>query len=500
MAIKDIFQRPFILVKGKFTREAKMRIGIVGGIAILGVLSSLSFHSSDLWKGREYFKEQSGVITENKGDPIGFDDIRRQMSVASAEISKNYGDKGLVIILPSDPKADYFRVNFKNELDERYPKYDHGDGVGELASHLNLTTLLGHQMTGLSKEDLDVLIDRSHFVSPNGTTANIVRVENGDHRLVFMRPESPTNFTRSEKRNVPFDIDFDTLNEWGFFHEMTHARDVVLNIRDYEDTTKLYGVNIGNDAGVLIGEAVADVGAGMIALKATGNTDTFQYLIKPMRYALGSDKLHQTQHIAISVMANVSLDDVKNKSDAELMTMAQQRVDSFVTSDLEGYKKEAPGSKATDVVDYLRGLRGSDANKTNNAMAIESSIQHLTYQGKMSENRKDLIKVIEKHIEKYDDMKMKSALGVAKLRGSEESQGFDVKAFSSEMKFSVDWSAHDRQAVNSEKLKSYYLEKTSNRLGFDANSIAPNVAGAHAQILNEKSQALKQKTSDFNLR
>jgi hypothetical protein len=421
---------------------------------------------------REDFKN---ILIRNVGGlqkDLTFERVEALMGPDSRAITKRYGSDERLIILSTDPNLRRFLAGFHNDLERKYGGYDHGDGVGTMFENRIYNNVVGRWLVGVSEAQWNDLVNISYLVSKRGVTANIIKLEEGERSVIFLRPESPYNFTASAEQFVPYVADIEDIQPWGFFHEVTHARDTQLNERNYLDTREEFGQNLGLDGGILVGEAVADVAAAMIALKVTGNGDTFEYLIKPLRYSLLKDSTHQTQFIASAAMKEVVFTDVKDRSDTELMALAQQKVESVVRSDLKSYDQDVCPIFGNSVNEFLRGLRGGCVERNSYQMlsgvrAIESSIQHLVYQSKVLEGEDELMASIHNHLNDYDDHKMQQA-----FYNSLNSSGrrFDIKKFSDLMGFAVDWHSSERRLVNNTKLRNYYLEQTNNRQGFEVST------------------------------
>lgn len=413
----------------------------------------------------------------NNYKPLTISDIRQQMSSQSAEITKEFGGKDLVIILPSDPKSDFFLVNYPNKLDAQSNYPDHGDGGTTTRKLKYLNNPVGRYFFDFTKEDWNFLIDRSYMFS-NSTTANVNRSGLDDGQSVaFLRPESPTNFIEDSPRAVPYATTLEELNQWAFFHEMTHAHDQAVHTRNYLDTTQKYGMDIDEDTGQLIAESIADTGAALIALRVTENMDTFKFLIRPMRFRDPGDNIHSTQHVSDAVLREISLVDVKGKSDIELMILAERLVDLYVIEEVKKYQEAHYWLFSSSLSDNLLNIKSgmfypAADMMSESSSAIEASLQNLLYQGQFRELFPELDASIRKHIFKFFDYAMMKAYWKATHgRIFSHAEDFNLEAFSTEMHYAIDYSARERKDQNNKKLHDYYISATNNRLGFDQHDI-----------------------------
>lgn len=483
MSIKDTFSSPFVYVKGKLD-DSRIQKALTLGIATTALIVMSAIAHSNFQNEKEVLQNNLAFVDKNKAlndcKPLSIADIRSQFSPQSEEITKQFGGKDMVIVLPSDPKSDFFLVNYPNKFDTQFNDPGHGDGGTFTKAFKYKNNPVGRLLYEYTKEEWNLLVDRSNMFS-NGTTANVNRSGLDDGQTVaFLRPESPSNFTENRRRVVPYVTTLEELNQWGFFHEVTHARDTGVHTRNYLDTREKYGIDIDEEAGQLIAESIADVGAALVALRVTENFDTYNYLTRPMRFLMPTDEIHSTQHLADAVLRGVSLEDVKGKSDIELMAMAEHLVDQHVVQEVKKYQSSNHGLYPETLSEHFRNMRGGVVDlradmMRESALAIEASMQNLSYQGKVSEYLPELNASIQKHIRRFHDTAMLGAYEKS-VGGNASSKGevFSPEIFGKEMSYTVDWSSHLRKDQNSSKIHDYYMKVTSNRLGFDQENIIVN--------------------------
>jgi hypothetical protein len=433
-----------------------------------------------VYSNSETLKSNLAFIDINRAlndyQPLSISDIRQQMSPQSAEITRQFGGGNMVIILPSDPKSDFFLVNYPNKLDDQFNYPSHGSGGTTTKEIQYLNNPMGRYFLDFTIKDWNLLIDRSYMFS-GGATANVNRSGfDDDQSVAFLRPESPVDFTAYSQR-VPYSTTLQELNQWGFFHEMTHAHDKAIHTRNYLDTTKKYGMDIDEDTGQLIAESNADVGAALITLRVTENMDTFKSLIRPMRFLNAKDKIHSTQHVSAAVLKGVFLEDVKHRTDIELMSLAEQLVDLYVVQEVKKYQEVNCWLSSTSLLDHLLNKKAGMLYYRTDMMnesssAIEASLQNLLYQGKLSEHLPALSTSILWHIFKFFDYTMLRAYWKATQSSVfTKEASLHPEVFAKEMNFEIDYSSQERKDQNSKKLHDYYIGVTSDRLGFDQKGI-----------------------------
>lgn len=490
MGIASVFSKPFILVKGKFSKEKINRLLVlVGGGLVLSTAMYAACHS--LYKDGKTLEKDMSFILQNKQPTtkLSVDDIRKQLSRPSLDLTERYGGDTFVLVLPNDPKLEFFLANYHNKLTDKFGYQDPGSGDEYVKGQdRQFNNFLGRSLIGFSREDWDKYVAHN-YMKTTMTTANINKnAEDEGKTLVFFRPESGFDFTKTEEKSVPYETSISELNQWGFFHEMTHVRDNDIE-RKYADTTQLYGMSIPLDAAVLIGESIADYGSAMIMLRETGNMDIYNCLIRPMRFSLGGDGEHATSSIVDRVIGNTSYSDVKDKSDIELMGMAENRVDKLIYGDVSSFLKQSKQDSKLTFFNYILNSHKHDGAVSNyksdrGRSAIEASIQNLVYQNKVKENIPALKEAIDHQVSQYKDVKMSEAFNKAISVGQ-----FNTMMFSKEMGFDVDWKSFLRRDINNEKLNDYYNLVTNFRSGFDKVVIPINEKG----IANIESKSINHK-------
>lgn len=407
------------------------------------------------------------------------------MDPVGQKLNAMYGSKTNVIIYHDDANLAFILANAK-------------DGIFEKSEAVAFTSYVRDALTTI-KEKVGMEVDkgevgrnnayddiRSEWIGPYvNSTFKTTHGMYEQAQTTNLFKGWGTMDLQKLARNYPYFESGVEQNSSDFFHEMTHAVDNKDDRPQYETRNE----NVMNS------EAIADMGQALIALKYTGNLDTWNFNAKTQRLTNATDVSHETVEIVDRALVGIDQDTVKNMSDREVMLYAKDRVNQTIGDMMQKNHTSPRGHKYSDwetnqythtgytskllnepnIQDkhdrWLNKLTGNKANEyvmNFSRAAMESSINNMAYHDKLEVALPEFVKSVVEHAERFHDTKAGDAMN-ASMSGDK----FDYKGFADKMGFKVDFEAGARREANVEIMGKYFTSITNKdaNVGFEETMI-----------------------------
>ncbi|MDU8350589.1 hypothetical protein RYA05_01650 [Pseudomonas syringae pv. actinidiae] len=485
--------------------KSKRRKTVMAAIT-LGLAGILSYNAitMPLTQSVDASLQSAGGIEHsqlvNHMDPVG------------QKLNAMYGSKTNVIVYHDDANLALILANAK-------------DGIFEKSSSVAFTSYFRDAITTI-KEKVGIEVDkgevsrnnsyddmRSELIGPyvNSTFKTTHGMYDQAQTTNLLKGWGTMDLQKLE-RNYPYFESGREQNPSDFFHEMTHAVDN----KDDRPTYETQNENVMNS------EAIADMGQALIALKYTGNLDTWYFNAKTQRLTNATDVSHETVEIVDRALIGIDQDTVKNMSDREVMLYAKDRVNNTIDDMMQKTHTSPRGVKYSDWETnqythtgytskllnepniqnkhdrWLNKLTGNKANEyvmNFSRAAMESSINNMAYHGKLEVTSPEFVRSVVEHAERFNDTKAGDA-----LKTSMAGDHFDYRGFSDKMGFKVDFDAGARREANTEIMANYFTSITNRdaNIGFEETiipAINMNAVGIFAlkteKVIGEAAQKLR---------
>ncbi|QLG92948.1 hypothetical protein HZF02_13640 [Pseudomonas yamanorum] len=395
--------------------------------------------------------------------------VREQSSSLSQEMTRRYGGNDTVFVLSSDPKLKFFLANYRNRETETFGYQYPGDGTELMKKNPFLPLSLFRRALGLDPEVWNQYITYLHLSHKQLSASAATTADDGGKRVVYIRPESDQRMfeARYVEGAPPYEFELEEFNHWAYFHEFAHAQDRDVLVRLYVRDDRLLGVKLTREEADLVSESIADLYVALVMLRQTQNNDTYDYLIRPFRTSSVDDLIHATHLLIDEPYRGFSFEQVKGKSDPQLLDVAILTVSAAVRSHMDTVRDDMSvftrrairfdelatrcGKRLGTGCPAFKAEASIADQREDGRRALADAIRNLVYQGKLEQKSDVLRRAIRAHAEGFGDYEVRDALAVASA-----GDHFDTVLFSREMGFSIDWSAHGRRAENVRLMKQYF--------------------------------------------
>ncbi|MFK4132204.1 hypothetical protein ACI2KR_07915 [Pseudomonas luteola] len=401
---------------------------------------------------------------------ISIDEIKKMLGKKSLVLTKNFGRNGSVFLISTDSNIEYVLKNYRDSTDNT-ENQEIETGAQWLQSLLFQNTVF-NKLFDVTNSDWTVYRRIDNLRNPY-VTAKIIHFnrEEGGEKLFVIKPEyefeeTPflEGFLHSEFISQPrFMIPFSTSQKEQipkvFYHEMGHALDAKLDLRNYDAPTK-----------GIIQESVGDTFSLLVSMRETKNKDYYYSVTRAERFIDRSDIEHFTGPLLDKIVSNIDLSDLNGLNNFQLSDMAVRLVDeaylNMKNNSLHDFEEVVGGIKILRVayLPLLHSARKAPNPKNKsftmaigfNRSALEASLQNLLYTKDLEKKSDDYIEAIKSHINRFSDSLAQTALESSTVEGY-----FDANKFAEKMGFSIDFEASKRRSSNVDLFNKAYLLETS---------------------------------------